>query len=67
MSRRSGRPEQLHLQLQWNYLNYFLAASEGMDSYEVSTQVYLGETLGSLASIELHPILAELNRISYNH
>ncbi len=60
MSKSSGRPEQLHLQLQWDYLKQLLSASEELASYEATALAFLGE---GLSSVEKHPVWDELNRI----
>jgi hypothetical protein len=39
--RRINRPEQLRLELQWDYLNRLTDTSEKFDSYESTSQVLL--------------------------
>ena len=43
MSRRSNRPEQLHLDLEWHYLNWLAEAEEEPESYEKASLALLGD------------------------
>lgn len=42
MPRRSNRFEQLHLELQWQYLNWLSEASEQQEFYEKTSLTLLG-------------------------
>ncbi len=42
MPRRSNRFEQLHLELQWQYLNWLSEASEEQEFYEKTSLALLG-------------------------
>lgn len=41
MRRRTNRPEQLHLELQWQYLNWLSEAGERDDFYETTSLALL--------------------------
>lgn len=43
MPRKSNRPEQLHLQLQWQYLNWLSETGEEHEFYEKASLALLGD------------------------
>ena len=43
MARRSKRPVQLHLELQWPYLNWLSVSSEDPEFYEKASLALLGD------------------------
>lgn len=43
MQRRSNRPEQLRLQLQWQYLNWLSETGEEHEFYEKASLALLGD------------------------
>ncbi len=43
MPRRSNRPEQLRLELQWQYLNWLSEAGEQHEFYEKASLALLGD------------------------
>ncbi len=59
MAKRGGN-EQLHLELQYDYLRQLLTASEEPACYEAAARAFLGE---ALPSIEKSPVWDELSRM----
>lgn len=57
---RARYPEQLRLQLQYDYLQQLLATSEEPASYEATARTLLGE---ALFAAEKSPVWEELNRM----
>lgn len=43
MARRSNRPEQLHLDLEWQYLDWLAEAEEELEFYEKASLALLGD------------------------
>ena len=43
MPRKSNRPEQLHLELQWQYLNWLSETGEEHEFYEKASLALLGD------------------------
>lgn len=43
MLRKSNRPEQLHLELQWQYLNWLSETGEEHEFYEKASLALLGD------------------------
>ncbi|HEX3046232.1 MAG TPA: hypothetical protein VHY08_15860 [Bacillota bacterium] len=54
MRKRLNRPEQLRLELGWDYLKWMVATSEGFDLYEVTTRTILA---GAPRNIKAHPAI----------
>jgi len=57
---RAKSPEQLHLQLEYDYLQQLLATSEESALYEATARTFLGE---ALFATEKNPVWEELNRM----
>ncbi len=55
MPRRSNRFEQLHLELQWQYLNWLSEASEEHEFYENTSLTLLGARKKGLQKNQLWP------------
>jgi hypothetical protein len=53
--RRSNRPEQLHLQLQWQYLNWLSETGEEHEFYEKASLALLGEGKSAVQKGPLWP------------
>lgn len=55
MPRQSNRPEQLHLELQWQYLNWLSEVGEQDEFYEKTSLTLLGEGKRLVQKVPLWP------------
>lgn len=65
MAKSTGRPEQLHLELKWDYLQWLTVQSEDYTDYERAARKLIDD-LPVTGIAEVHPIWKELTRSTRN-
>ena len=60
MPKSPGRPEQLHLELKWDYLEWLTVQSEAYTDYETTARKLIDD-LPVAGIAEIHPIWRELS------
>lgn len=65
MPKPTGRPEQLHLELQWDYLKWLTVQSEVYTDYETAARKLIND-LPVAGFAEAHPVWRELTGATRN-